>query len=152
MSDQERRDVETRVGGEAGEGGEGLLLMLYKARQPRRGWGFNLCEMRPQVGFKQGHDMIMIYDFTTRSACCVENRVLRDLREKRGRVRSSLQWKMLVDSCELRRSSTHFEVSLSVFTGVRERNLGGSARIVVCTAGPMVDDKARAMATWRSAY
>lgn len=91
----------------------------------------------------------MIYDFTTRSACCVENRVLRDLREKRGRVRSSLQWKMLVVAVSCADPPPIFEVSLSVFTGVRERNLGGSARIVVCTAGPMVDDKARAMATWK---
>lgn len=80
----------------------------------------------------------------------MENRVLRDMREKRGRVRSSLQWEMLgmgtrVVAMSWADSTPIFEVSLSVFKGVRERNLGGSSRILVCAAGPVVEDKARAM-------
>ena len=80
----------------------------------------------------------------------MENRVLRDMREKRGWVRSSLQWEMLgmgtrVVAVSWADPTPIFEVSLSVFKEVRERNLEGSSRILVCTAGPMVEDKAKAM-------
>ena len=57
----------------------------------------------------------------------MENRVLRDMREKRGWVRSSLQWEMLgigtrVVAVSWSDPTSIFEVSLSVFKGVREES------------------------------